>query len=287
MNGAYLAAPEILDWENIHRFSYTQAGAGILYLELFLPEYIAILHHHGIAITPEVLKRHRVRVQYEGDDTLRDRWSVYECLVWETTTGNSRFVLLDGLWFEVAPHYAARVSQFVNSISSTSILFPDAAFGQGEGDYNEGVEQDNADVFAMLDRELFNPTDAGSAIEFCDLLSAAGHLIHVKKRSSSGKLSHLFSQGSVSSDLFLQDSGLRTAIHQRLIELGKPAQAALIPSARPAPPDYEVVYAIIAAQGQGAWPPPLPFFSAVNLMHHARRVQNLGFQVSLQYIRQV
>ncbi len=61
--GAYLSAPDIIDWDRIHRFSYTQAGA-VLYLELSLAEYLAVLNAHNIAPTPEVLKRHRVRVQY-------------------------------------------------------------------------------------------------------------------------------------------------------------------------------------------------------------------------------
>ena len=283
---AYLSAPEIVDWDTIHRFSYPHAGS-VLYLELSLPEYLAILNARDIDITAEVLKKHRVRVQYEGDEALHDKWSIYECLVWETTVGNRRFVLLDGLWFEIAADYAARVSDFVASITSNSIPFPDAGAGQGEGDYNEAVEAQDAQNFAMLDRETFVPQGAVTPIEFCDLFSAAGQLIHVKKRASSGTLSHLFSQGSVSSDLFLQDAQLRTAIADRLNALGKATHAALVPAGRPNSSEYEVVYAVIAPEMRGVWPPPLPFFSGVNLMHHARRVQNLGFDVSLQYIRQL
>jgi uncharacterized protein (TIGR04141 family) len=284
--GAYLAAPEIVDWEIIQRFSYTE-GEGVLYLELSLVEYLAILEAHDLPVTAEVLKRHRVRVQCDGSDELHDKWSVYECLVWETTAHQKRFVLLDGSWFEIAANYAAEVLGYVGSISSTDIQFPNAVLGQGEGVYNEAVAAGDPDLYAMLDRENFYANNAATSIEFCDLFSAAGHLIHVKKRASSGTLSHLFSQGSVSSDLFLQDSHLRDAVRQKLIELDKPAHAALIPADRPASSQYEVVYAIIAAAGQAGWPPPLPFFSCVNLMHHARRVQNLGFAVSLQYIRQV
>jgi uncharacterized protein (TIGR04141 family) len=283
--GAYLAAPEIVDWETIHRFSYTEGG-GVLYLELSLPEYLAILEDHDIPVTAEVLKRHRVLVQYDGSDELHKKWSIYECLVWETTIQQGRFVLLDGIWFEIAANYAAEVLDYVGAISSTDIHFPNAILGQGEGVYNEAVEAEDPDLYAMLDRENFYANSAATSIEFCDLFSTAGHFIHVKKRTSSGTLSHLFSQGSVSSDLFLQDSQLRDEVRQKLIELNKPAHAALIPANRPTSSDYEVVYAIIAAAAQAGWPPPLPFFSSVNLMHHARRVQNLGFDVSLQYIRQ-
>jgi uncharacterized protein (TIGR04141 family) len=284
--GAYLSAPEIVDWERIHRFSYTHAG-DILYLELSLTDYLHVLEEHDIDVDIDALKRHRVRVQYDGDDALHDKWCIYECLVWETTLGNRRFVLIDGLWFEIAPEYATTVTNYVASITADDIPFPDAPEGLNEGQYNAGVAVQDADNFALLDTQPFVPTGAATPIEFCDLFSAVGHLIHVKKRSSSGSLSHLFSQGSVSSDLFLQDEHLRNAVRQRLIELGKPTQAALIPNDRPNSDEYEVVYAVIAPPVHGAWPPALPFFSSVNLMHHARRVQNLGFKVSLQYVRQV
>jgi len=286
LGGAYLAAPEIVDWETIHRFSYSEGG-GVLYLELSLREYLAILEENDIPVSAEVLKRHRVRVQHDGSDELHDKWSVYECLVWETTSNQKRFVLLESIWFEIAANYAAEVSGYVDSISSTDIRFPNATLGQGEGAYNEAVEARDVHLYAMLDRKPFYASTAATSIEFCDLFSAAGHLIHVKKRTSSGTLSHLFAQGSVSSDLFLQDAQLRADIREKLMELNRPAHAALIPADRPRSGDYEVVYAIIAAPGQAGWPPPLPFFSSVNLMHHGRRVQNLGFALSLQYIRQI
>src|SRR6266567_3938963 len=235
--GAYLAAPEIVDWETIHRFSYTE-GEGVLYLELSLPEYLAILDAHDLPRSTEVLKRHRVRVQYDGSEELHAKWSVYECLVWETTLGDGRFVLLEGIWFEIAPNYAAEVLDFVTSISSTDIPFPNAVTGQREEQYNELVAAQNVDAYALLDQELFYPNNAQTPIEFCDLLSVGGHLIHAKKRTSSGTMSHLFAQGSVSSDLFLQDSELRDAIRQRLIELGKPAHAELITNDRPNASQY-------------------------------------------------
>ncbi len=283
--GAYLAAPEIVDWERIHRFTYTHAG-DISYLELSLSDYLHVLEEHEVDIDIDALKRHRVRVQYDGDDAFYNKWCVYECLVWETTFDNRHFVLLDGLWFEIAPDYATAVSKYVTDITSTDIPFLDATAGQDEGDYNAAIAMEGAQDFALLDCEKFIPSQATTSIEFCDLFSAGGHFIHVKKRSSSGALSHLFSQGSVSSELFLQDEQLREAVRQKLNEVGKPAQAALIPNDRPNSPDYEVVYAVIAPPVHGVWPPALPFFSSVNLMHHAKRVQNLGFKVSLQYIRQ-
>ena len=283
---AYLAPADIVDWEEIHGFNFTGGVRTITYPDLNLRDYLQILEYKGTAITPELLKRHNVRVRYEGNDDLQDRWSIYDCLVWETALDNKNYVLFDSRWFEIEPAYAIRVVEFVNSLRSDAIAFPDAAAGQEEGDYNAGVANAFPDIYALLDCENFLPTGAASRIEFCDLLSLTRQIIHIKKRSSSATLSHLFSQGSVASDVFLQDQGLRISVNERLIALQKPGHAAIIPANPPTATDYEIVYAIIAREGQNGWPPPLPFFSAVNLMHHAKRVRNLSFRVSLQYIRQ-
>jgi uncharacterized protein (TIGR04141 family) len=194
--------------------------------------------------------------------------------------------LFDSRWFEVEPAYATRVQTFVTSVSSTALALPNANAGQDEGAYNKAVANGDSVKFAFLDCKLIKAYGAATPIEFCDLMSNTCQLIHVKKRSSSATLSHLFSQGSVSADVFLCDADARTEIRSKLTALGKAAHAALIPADRPTPSNYEVVYAVIAKNAT-VWPPALPFFSAVNLMHHANRIQTLGFKVSLQHVKQV
>ena len=54
-------------------------------------------------------------------------------------------------------------------------------------------------------------------------------IIHVKKRSSSATLSHLFSQGSVSCDAFVQDRAMRVEVRRKLKQAGKNAYVPLIP----------------------------------------------------------
>ncbi len=283
--GAYLAPAEVVDWAEIDGFNYTGGNNGIEYEELSIANYIAI--HTGRGQPPDVdaLKRHKVRVRRNGQAPWRDEWAVYDCIVWETDLYGRKHVIFDGRWFAVEQHYATRVLAYVASISVDPGGLPDAVLGEDEGTYNASVETDAPNSYALMDRVLFTPTGGGSPIEFCDLLSAGRQLIHVKKRSGSATLSHLFAQGSVAADLFLQDAGLRTDVRQRLSAAGKAGYAALIPTERPIPSDFEVVYAILVKPGQGTWPPALPFFSAVNLMHHASRVQNFGFSVSIRHVR--
>jgi uncharacterized protein (TIGR04141 family) len=231
------------------------------------------------------LKHHHVRVRYEDEDQLRDRWTVYDCLVWETDFEDNKYVLFDGRWFEVEPNYASRVTEYVDALVSEEIEFPGANGDQDEEAYNAAVEHAFPDTYALLDRVEFLPTGAATRIEFCDLLSSSRQFIHVKPRTGSATLSHLFSQGSVSSRLFLQDQGLRDSVRATLAVMQKAGHVALIPADRPTAAEYEVVYAIIARANQNGEFRPLPFFSAVNIMHHAGLIRNLGFRVSLQYIR--
>ncbi len=102
------------------------------------------------------------------------------------------------------------------------------------------------------------------------------------KITFTGKLIDDASEGSAAADLFLQDPGLRAAVRKSLNTAGKAGYAALIPTERLVRNEFEVVYAGLVRQGLGAWPPALPFFSAINLMHHASRVQILGFRESIR-----
>lgn len=281
----HLAPADIVEWETIDGFNYTWGPRSVKYLELDLGDYISILDDQLDTVTVDQLKRHKVRVWLSEGSQLVDRWSVYECIVWETEHDGRRYVILNGRWFEIDLNYSERVAAFVADASKDVLGLPDAIFGDDEQDYNETVASLDPSTFALLDRELFKPSAAASTIEFCDLLSNRGQFIHVKKRSSSATLSHLFSQGAVSCELFLQDPGLRAQVRSNLAEQTKPEHEALFPDTRPVPSAYEVVFVVISKEQQ-AWPPPLPFFSAVNFMHHASRIRNLDFSVKLQHVRQ-
>lgn len=284
-DGMHLAPSDVIEWKDITGFNFTGGRKAISYPELALENYLDVLGEKRNELQIEQLKRHKVRVRYEGSEEFRDQWSVYDCLVWEAKLGAKRYVLFDGRWFEINQGYATQVTTYVDSITLTSVVLPQATLGDDEGEYNKEVAEGDR-KFALLDRQTIRPSGATSPIEFCDLMSTAGHLIHVKKRSSSATLSHLFSQGSVSCDAFLADSAVRREVKAKLRKMGKVSHAKLIPKLRPDPSDFEVVYAVLAKAGR-TWPPELPFFSAVNLMHHAKRIQNLGFRVSLQHVKQV
>ena len=284
LDGMHLAPADVVDWQKTDGFNFTRGDKHGYFPELDLQHYLEVLDSKLSGLTLEDLCRHKVRVRYEDTEEVKDMWSVYECLVWETDHLGTKYVLFDGRWFEISTDYAAQVTNHVNGLVVDPISLPDAKKGVDEGEYNEAVAQAEAARFACLDSDLIRPTGAPTPIEFCDLLDVSGAIIHVKKRSHSSTLSHLFAQGSVSCDVFLRDEGARKLLKEKLRKLKKLEHANLFSKDRPTPSSFRVVF-IILAPPRKTWPPRVPFFSAVNLVHHSNRIQDQGFKVTLQHVK--
>lgn len=271
----HLAAPDPLDWQSVVCFRITGTGQKE-YNDLDIDEYLGQLGNGDVAaLTIEKLKSYRVSLRYSESEQFQDKWSLFSCLVWETQINGILHVLLEGKWFQVETNFAQAVKQFVSNITALGAL-PAARPGEKEGDYNQRVLQQKADDYFCLDGVLFKPQDAATSIEFCDLLGRKKRFVHVKRKSRSSTLSHLFSQGTVGARVFLADGSVRNKVRAKLTS----AWQRLLPdeSTRPTPGDWEVVYAVITKNGTKA--DELPFFSQLNLMQHTKLLQELGFRVA-------
>jgi uncharacterized protein (TIGR04141 family) len=181
--------------------------------------------------------------------------------------------------------YAKAIAKEVKSlIVDPDPDLPSAHAGETEGAYNDRAAATLNPLAAPLDRQFTSATDNQDNIEFCDLLQA-GRIVHVKKRSSSSTLSHLFQQGLVSADLFQTDPGFRTRIHSKV--LGLQAQHGFNPGittqlgvAAVDPNQFEIRYAVIGAKPK-AGRSFLPFFSQVTAVRAAAELRARGFKVSL------
>jgi len=158
------------------------------------------------------------------------------------------------------------------------LVFPAYGFMNEEA-YNKHVA-DSIDDFALMDRKLISIGAGTSKVEFCDLYSKNGHIVHVKKYGGSSVLSHLFNQGVVSAECFIRDSVFRVKLNGHLPDDFKFEAPEETPDAKA----YEVCYAIMSDK-PGAL--ELPFFSKVALKHASVRVRMLGFRVTKLKIEQV
>lgn len=282
----HLAPANIVDWEKIEAFSFTGSGRTQVctYPELSLAGYLDTLGAGKLAtLTVSALQRHSVMVKYTHSPDPVDEFTVYECIVWDTQHAGQSYALMDGKWYEIEANFATRTLAAAAALHVPGSFLMPAPIAGSEGAYNDSIGATNS-AYAVLDRKNIRTDDMASAIECCDLFSDQREFIHVKKRTSSATLSHLFAQGSVSAELFMSSDAFREKVRDQLSAVQKVDHATLIPIARPDPAQFKVIYAIIAPHDNQGNPPSLPFFSSVNLVQHHQRLQRLGLKACLRYI---
>ena len=270
----YLAPPELLDWSNLGGFIYTRGDPSAPHLELDLMDYLVNVDVDELDV--DDLKRHRVKAMAADTGESRDEWSVYKCLVYETRHDGGVYLLSEGRWFAVARDFSEEVRERVARIPIADLNLPAALEGEWERTYNERAVAGKTDV-ALLDRQLAQVARERGPIELCDLFTEERQFVHVKRKTHSATLSHLFAQGSVAAEAFRQDDGVRDQARAILNDT-HPNLAALIN--RPQPEEFEVVYGIIAADSNRL-PGSLPFFSRLNLLSHVDRLRMLDYKVSV------
>lgn len=284
----HLAMPEAISWEDIDAFRIAGSGRGVEYDDLDLDDYLRDLGDARSQLTLDLLKSRKVSIRFSRSENFDGRWSLYNCIVSEQRIDGSLFVLIEGRWFAVQESLVTEVDDFISQLPGADAVLIPANAGETEGAYNRRLADTNSDEFLNLDAKIKRPGGASSGIEFCDVLTKGGELIHVKRKSQSSTLSHLFAQGRVSATTFLADGKYRDEL-RKLVERDVPkAQQSrwlnLIPAAGHAPEraKYRVTYAVVTnAKGKAGAKDWLPFFSKLNLMQHAKQLQNLGLNVSI------
>jgi uncharacterized protein (TIGR04141 family) len=276
----HMAPPEITDVRDIDEFAFDHFPDHRS-IELDIQQYCALVNEDGGDLTVEGLRKSKIGVTYRGGEEVHYLWSVFDCIVSEIRDGERLFVLSGGTWYQVEGEFAERVAQAAESRSRQPEFLPIGVRDEAETTYNERAA--DGDNLHLLHECLIRPAGARSPIEFADLLHGGRRIVHVKRRSRSATLSHLFSQGIVSAETFLRDCTYRAGLSTRLREQGQVNAADLIPEGRPIAQEWEVVYAVLGgAAGEG--PRSLPFFSQLNFTIAAERLENLGFQVSLRQV---
>lgn len=284
-DGLHLAFPVIYDPEHFSQIRYKGFRSNKVYPDLELEGYLDALKERGKSeFTTDDFDKHSV---HEVDDEGRDcggKWKVAECLVYETDLDGHTYVLSGGRWYQVDKDLAKEVQDFFEAMPRHDM--PEALADENEEKYNARLKLDEAELLC-LDRKLVTPTGASTTIEVCDFLDRDSRLIHVKDKTSSSRLSHLFSQGTVSGRVLILDGTARDKVRKRISEVqGQTGQTGfdeIISSANAEfrPADFTVVYAVI---GTGA-EEKLPFFSMVTLRQAARELQALGYQSAFSWIK--
>lgn len=274
----YLAPAEIEDWDDIEKFAYSGARKDQRFEDLDFGDYLDLIGNKVADLTIEKLQQHTIKVQRSGSTDADARWRVFDCLVWETELAGRQYALYDGRWFRIDHDFYSRLKADLAAIPAPSVALPVSMRDEPEEDYNARVAA-AGQTFALMDQKFVRLPNLGAPIEVCDLLSNAGHFVHVKRKTRSATLSHLFSQGTVAGELFLGSAEFRKLAKAKLKK--NPACARFFTVKRPDPAKHEICYVVVSKPGPRR---VLPFFSRVNLRQASERLSTLGYKVSFGFV---
>jgi len=269
----WMAVPDLVDWHDVAGFTFSQADASDPLDDIGFDSYLDHVRRPD-EIDVAALHRHRVFCISAETDAPKSEWSVYKCIYAELDRNRRTYLLNGGRWYEVARDYVREVDSALRRIPRSTNLTLPGFTDRNEREYNRRVRESDPANYAIMDRRMIRYGGGSSQIEFCDLYTRRKQIVHVKRYGGSGTLSHLFAQGSVSANLFLNDQRFRTAVNDLL-----PASHKLRSVTDPLrSTDYEVAY-VVASKATG--PLVLPFFSRVTLRSAATQLRNMGYEVTL------
>lgn len=293
-----LAPPELVDWDEIKSFTYS-VDHDTKHIDLHLKDYIDTLDKKnklGELNINKLRKIHRIEVLDQNENMLH-RWFAFKCLSGEIIVNGKTYLISEGDFFEVADNYIKQLNTFIKKLKECKKILPSSTEDKNEGDYNTDASN-SIHKYLLLDKKTVRVSGKTTPIEICDILSEDGRFIHVKRKLGSSSLSHLFSQGTVSADLFLMSQEYRKKVLEKIKKeeeererhdehhnfkgrFSKYDLAGIDPS------KYEVVYAIIAKWNNRKFVDALPFFSKVNLRRHVEDLRRMGYKVSYKRIKVV
>lgn len=284
----HLAMPENVAWEDISHFKI--AGArGHEYEDLDLNTYLNDIDSQSNTLTASLLKNRRVTVVYSRSGASDARWNLYNCLVSEQRLQDTDlYVLIEGTWFAVAQTLVDEAKNYIDPLYQEFGELTDANPGEHEDKYNARMATEAPDEFLLLDKNCPRPDGADSGIEFCDLLKSDGTMVHVKRKSKSATLSHLFAQGQISATTLLDDVTYREDVRNLVTKIAdnesQDKWLALLPNGDSKVPMDKLGVAFVVLtntspnKNGASW---LPFFSQLNLMQHAKQLRGRGFEVTV------
>lgn len=272
----WMAVPEVVDWSLIGGFRYKDENRDPVVDDLDMSAFAALFQ--GKRFDIDSLKSTKIFVMSTQTADPIMRWSAYRCTYAEIECDGSVYVLNGGTWYEIAKGFTEEIQRYYLDTPDSSVQLADYVSGD-EFFYNTQATAALGNA-CLMDQKSVPHGGGHSKIEFCDIFTKDGKLIHVKKYAGSTALSHLFAQGVTSGELFASDEDFRQKLNVKL----PPGFKLPDPLAPPVPSNYEIVYAIISKATESL---DIPFFSKVSLRNARRRLKSVGFNVTKKKIQKI
>ena len=263
---AWLAVPDILEWESFQHFKFNSIKEKFDDISV---EYFDKMKPLNSKISIASLKGAKVKAIFS--DRNPKQWTVYKCLNAEITKDETGYTLNEGNWSIIDKNYYSDLAQYIQSIAIYPYEYlPNCPKGKKEGWYNEYASNSSQD-FLLFDKEIINIRGRGR-FEFCDIYDQAKlNAIHVKKYGSSSVLGHLFNQGIVSAHMFKENSAKKVINAQQIDKKTRNIDEV-----------KNVIFAIISNNQDSEL--SIPLLAKIVLREAAENIRNLGYHVYLYKI---
>ncbi|MFP3599210.1 TIGR04141 family sporadically distributed protein [Chryseobacterium sp. SIMBA_029] len=281
-NSIHLAPPYLIDWESFEYLSYTPKGKQFNEFDIkYFYKYK--LEDNFEYEDWEKLTHQNFYIKFSSyQEPLSNK--LWRFLNYETELNGFRYIFTSSNWYKISKSYFDEIYEYCSLIPESESNFIDChknLIGKyDEGFYNEQLSNSDSN-YILFDKNLIKSDVTRSRIELCDVFNKSNNeLIHVKFRESSSTLSHLFSQGKVSSNSLQKDKTFRKNIRTFL-----KADRDIIPLENKDinPNNYTVTYAIIENKNRN-FVDSLPFFSLVNFRLTLDDLLSRGFNVRVKKI---
>ncbi|MDG9719417.1 DUF6119 family protein [Streptomyces sp. DH24] len=213
----------------------------------------------------------------EGKEKVSRQVKTHKWLAFEASLNSGHFFYHQGKWFEVGDNYLEFLHKRLDEIFNRPASIPLPKWEptwEEEEDYNrEATKLISGSV--CLDRKKIHTLQHPYGIEACDIIGPNNELIHIKRASSSGPLSHLFMQGWVSMEALRSDREAREKLLKRVRERS---------ATHPYNPDFKpkkLIYGIAIKRDSTVTRKSLFTFSQVALMRAINALENADVDVEV------
>lgn len=161
-----------------------------------------------------------VRFYAEADTAPTSSVELWHLLVSQISIGSDTYMISDGeVWHASKSHIADIDNLLAPHVTINPSWLPRYSPGETEGSYNKRAAL-HGNHF-LLDKNLMR-LPGQTTFEPCDLLSSTGLFMHVKRKTSSGTMSHVVTQALVSTQLLRSDATARHLLDNALLAYTPP-----------------------------------------------------------------
>lgn len=272
------AYPEIVDSMRNCFFRYMGFRSKATFIDLLIEDYVHELRKARISVTRETLKTHKIRETDDDHESNGKDISVFDCLAFETNIDSIKYVLAAGRWYCIDSSLAEETEQFFRNTLKTSMPCPLPYFqcGETEESYYRRIINELGDNVLGMHKSTIVPPGASTGIEVCDFLLKSGGFVHVKAKTASRELSHLFNQGVVPLKALVDSTKCRERyrdhVVQREKEYSRNGFSSKIDVTQMSAANVNVIYCVIKETSREI----IPFFSLVTFQHIYTELNRMG-----------